>query len=175
MVLEELEHAKARGATIYAEMKGYGSTDDAHHITAPREDGAGPSRAMALALSQGGVEADAVDYINAHGTSTPYNDAIETRAIHTTFGDHASSLMVSSTKSMVGHCLGASSAVELVATSLSIHEGVVHPTRNYSTPDPDCDLDYIPGEAREVKVRNALSNSLGFGGHNVSLLIGQCD
>ncbi len=175
LVLEELEHAKARGATIYAEVKGYGSTDDAHHITAPQEDGSGPSRAMALALKQGGVDVEAVDYINAHGTSTPYNDAIETRAIRSTFGDHADSLMVSSTKSMVGHCLGASSAVELVATSLSIHEGVVHPTRNYTTPDPDCDLDYIPGEAREVNVRNALSNSLGFGGHNVSLLIGQCD
>ena len=175
LVLEEYEHAKARGATIYAEMKGYGSTDDAHHITAPREDGAGPSRAMELAMKQGSVDPDTVDYINAHGTSTPYNDAIETRAIRTTFGAHADSLMVSSTKSMVGHCLGASSAVELVATSLSIHEGAVHPTRNYTTPDPDCDLDYIPGEARELKVRNALSNSLGFGGHNVSLLIGQLD
>jgi 3-oxoacyl-[acyl-carrier-protein] synthase II len=175
LVLEEFEHAKARGATIYAEVKGYGSTDDAHHITAPREDGAGPSRAMSLALKQGGVEAESVDYINAHGTSTPYNDAIETRAIRKTFGEHADSLMVSSTKSMIGHCLGASSAVELVATAMSIHEGAVHPTRNYTTPDPECDLDYIPGEAREVSVRNALSNSLGFGGHNVSLLIGQLD
>jgi len=175
LVLEELEHAKARDATIYAELKGYGSTDDAHHITAPREDGEGPARAMSLALKSGGVSADSVDYINAHGTSTPYNDAIETRAIRRTFGDHADSLMVSSTKSMVGHCLGASSAVELVATALSVHEGVVHPTRNYTTPDPDCDLDYIPGEARDVVVRNAISNSLGFGGHNVSLLIGQLD
>ena len=175
LVLEELEHAKARGATIYAEVKGYGSTDDAHHITAPQEDGAGPSRAMGLALKQGGVEAEHVDYINAHGTSTLYNDAIETRAIRSTFGEHANSLMVSSTKSMIGHCLGASSAVELVATALSIHQGVVHPTRNYMTPDPECDLDYIPGEARELTVRNALSNSLGFGGHNVSLLIGQLD
>lgn len=175
LVLEELEHAKARGATIYAEVKGYGSTDDAHHITAPQEDGAGPSRAMGLALKQGGVEAEHVDYINAHGTSTLYNDAIETRAIRSTFGEHANSLMVSSTKSMIGHCLGASSAVELVATALSIHQGAVHPTRNYMTPDPECDLDYIPGEARELTVRNALSNSLGFGGHNVSLLIGQLD
>jgi len=175
LILEELEHAKARGARIYAEVKGYGSTDDAHHITAPREDGAGPSRAMHLALTQGGLAPEDVDYINAHGTSTLYNDAIETRAIRSTFGSHADSLMVSSTKSMIGHCLGASSAVELVVTALSIHEGVVHPTRNYSTPDPDCDLDYIPGEARQVNVRNALSNSLGFGGHNVSLLVGQLD
>ncbi|MCH2104770.1 MAG: beta-ketoacyl-ACP synthase II [Planctomycetes bacterium] len=175
LILEEYEHAKARGATIYAEMKGYGSTDDAFHITAPQEDGGGPSRAMTLALKQGGVDVDAVDYINAHGTSTPYNDAIETRAIRKTFGAHADALMVSSTKSMIGHCLGASSAVELVATALSVHHGAVHPTRNYQTPDPDCDLDYVPGEAREVVVRNALSNSLGFGGHNVSLLIGQAD
>lgn len=173
LVLEELEHAKKRGATIYAEVKGYASTDDAHHITAPKEDGEGPARAMSLALSTGGVNPEDVDYINAHGTSTLYNDAIETRAIRRTFGDHADSLMVSSTKSMIGHLLGASSAVELVATTLSIHEGVVHPTRNYTTPDPDCDLDYIPGDARELTVRNALSNSLGFGGHNVSLLIGQ--
>ena len=175
LVLEELEHAKARGANIYAEGKGYGSTDDAHHITAPREDGAGPSRAMSLALSQGDVAAEDVDYINAHGTSTPYNDAIETLAIRSTFGGHADSLMVSSTKSMIGHCLGASSAVELVFTALSIHEGAVHPTRNYTTPDPVCDLDYVPGEARQLVVRNALSNSLGFGGDNVSLLIGQLD
>ena len=175
LILEELEHAKARGATIYAEVKGYGSTDDAFHITAPQEDGGGPARAMTLALKQGGVEAEAVDYINAHGTSTPYNDAIETRAIRETFGSHADALMVSSTKSMIGHCLGASSAVELVATALSVHHGAVHPTRNYQTPDPDCDLDYVPGEAREAVVRNALSNSLGFGGHNVSLLIGQVD
>jgi len=175
LVLEELEHAKARGANIYAEVKGYGSTDDAHHITAPREDGAGPSRAMGLALSQGGIAAEDVDYINAHGTSTPYNDAIETLAIRSIFGSHADSLMVSSTKSMIGHCLGASSAVELVATALTIHEGAVHPTRNYTTPDPACDLDYVPGEARQFNVRNALSNSLGFGGHNVSLLIGQLD
>jgi len=175
LVLEEYDRAKARGATIYAEMKGYGSTDDAFHITAPQEDGGGPARAMALALKQGGIDAESVDYINAHGTSTPYNDAIETRAIRSTFGSHAESLMVSSTKSMIGHCLGASSAVELVATCLSVYNGAVHPTRNYTTPDPDCDLDYVPGEAREAVVRNALSNSLGFGGHNVSLLVGQPD
>jgi 3-oxoacyl-[acyl-carrier-protein] synthase II len=173
LIVEELEHAKARGATIYAELKGYGSTDDAHHITAPKMDGEGPARAMALAMRQGGIAPDEVDYVNAHGTSTRYNDAIETRAIRSVFGAHADSLMVSSTKSMIGHLLGASSAVELVATALSVHEGVVHPTRNLVTPDPECDLDYVPGDAREVVVRNALSNSLGFGGHNVSLLIGQ--
>jgi 3-oxoacyl-[acyl-carrier-protein] synthase II len=175
LVLEELERAQARGATIYAEVKGYGSTDDAHHITAPKEDGDGPARAMVIAMRQGGVKPETVDYINAHGTSTKYNDAIETRAIRRTFGDHADKLMVSSTKSMIGHLLGASSAVELVATALSVKNEVVHPTRNYTTPDPECDLDYIPGEARALTVRNALSNSLGFGGHNVSLLIGQVD
>ncbi|MDE0891689.1 MAG: beta-ketoacyl-ACP synthase II [Planctomycetota bacterium] len=175
LVLEELERAQARGATIYAEVKGYGSTDDAHHITAPKEDGDGPARAMAIAMRQGGVKPESVDYINAHGTSTKYNDAIETRAIRRAFGDHADKLMVSSTKSMIGHLLGASSAFELVATALSVKNEVVHPTRNYTTPDPECDLDYIPGEARALKVRNALSNSLGFGGHNVSLLIGQLD
>jgi 3-oxoacyl-[acyl-carrier-protein] synthase II len=172
LVFEELERARARGARIYAEVKGYGSTDDAFHITAPKEDGAGPARAMRLALQRAGLAPEDVDYINAHGTSTAYNDAIETRAIHRAFGDHASKLAVSSTKSMIGHLLGASSAVELVVTALSVHHGRVHPTRNYTTPDPDCDLDYVPGEARELTVRNALSNSLGFGGHNVSICIG---
>lgn len=173
LILEELERAKARGARIYAEVKGYGSTDDAFHITAPKEDGHGPARAMTLALKRAGLSVEDVDYINAHGTSTAYNDAIESRAIRLTFGRHADKLAVSSTKSMVGHLLGASSAVELVTTALSVHHGMVHPTRNYTTPDPECDLDYVPGEAREMKVRNALSNSLGFGGHNVSICIGQ--
>ena len=175
LVLEELERARARGATIYAEVKGYGSTDDAHHITAPKEDGDGPTRAMTIAMRQGGIQPEDVDYINAHGTSTKYNDEIETRAIRRTFGSHADKLMVSSTKSMIGHLLGASSAVELVATALSVKNELVHPTRNYTTPDPECDLDYVPGESRALKIRNALSNSLGFGGHNVSLLIGQLD
>jgi 3-oxoacyl-[acyl-carrier-protein] synthase II len=175
LVFEELERAKKRGAKIYAEVKGFGSTDDAYHITAPKEDGGGPARAMGLALKTAGVNPDEVDYINAHGTSTAYNDAIETRGIRRAFGDHADKLCVSSTKSMIGHLLGASSAVELVMTALSIADGRVHPTRNYTTPDPDCDLDYIAGAARELKVRNALSNSLGFGGHNVSICIGQLD
>ena len=175
LIFEELEHARARGARIYAEVKGYGSTDDAFHITAPKEDGTGPARAFRLALNMGKVDPETVGYINAHGTSTPYNDAIETRAIKRCFGDHAAKLVVSSTKSMIGHLLGASSAVELVATAMSIHEGRVHPTRNLTTPDPECDLDYVPGEAREVPIQNALSNSLGFGGHNVSICIGQVD
>ncbi|MHC4376190.1 MAG: beta-ketoacyl-ACP synthase II [Planctomycetota bacterium] len=173
LVLEELEHAKARGARIYAELKGYGSTDDAYHITAPMEDGSGSARALTLALKEAGLSPDEVDYINAHGTSTKYNDAMETKAVKTVFGDHASKLVISSTKSMIGHLLGASSAVELVATTLSVHKGVVHPTRNLENPDPDCDLDYVPGAAREMTVRNALSNSLGFGGHNVSICVGQ--
>lgn len=175
LVFEELEHARKRGARIYAEVKGYGSTDDAFHITAPREDGEGPARAFRAALKAAGVDTEKVDYINAHGTSTKYNDAIETKAIKKVFGTHASKLAVSSTKSMIGHLLGASAAVELVATALSVHHGKVHPTRNYANPDPECDLDYVPGEAREMTVRNALSNSLGFGGHNVSVCIGQLD
>jgi 3-oxoacyl-[acyl-carrier-protein] synthase II len=173
LVFEELEHARARGARIYAEVKGYGSTDDAFHITAPKEDGSGPARALELALRTAALNPDQVDYINAHGTSTKYNDAIETRAIKRVFGDHARQLAISSTKSMIGHLLGASSAVELVATTLSVHHGVIHPTRNLTTPDPECDLDYVPREARHKRVRNALSNSLGFGGHNVSICVGQ--
>ena len=175
LVFEELERAKKRGARIYAEVKGYGSTDDAFHITAPKEDGSGPARAFVLALSSGRVDPETIDYVNAHGTSTKYNDAIETRAIKKCFGDHARKIAISSTKSMVGHLLGGSSAVELVATALSIHQGVVHPTRNLETPDPECDLDYVPREAREMRVRNALSNSLGFGGHNVSICVGALD
>jgi 3-oxoacyl-[acyl-carrier-protein] synthase II len=175
LIFEEYERAKARGAKIYAEVKGYGSTDDAFHITAPKEDGGGPARAFVLALKQAGVDFDTVDYVNAHGTSTQYNDVIETRAIKRAFGDHAYHLVVSSTKSMVGHLLGASSAIELVATAKSVQEDVVHPTRNLVEADPECDLDYVPGEAREMPVRNALSNSLGFGGHNVSICIGKPD
>ncbi|MFN0245088.1 MAG: beta-ketoacyl-ACP synthase II [Planctomycetota bacterium] len=173
LVFEELERAKKRGARIYAEVKGYGSTDDAHHITAPEESGRGPARALREALRHAKVPIDQVDYVNAHGTSTPYNDLIETRAIKLVFGDHAKKLAVSSTKSMIGHLLGASAAVELVVTALSVYRGQVHPTRNYTTRDPECDLDYVPGAARAMRVRNALSNSLGFGGHNVSICIGE--
>ncbi len=175
LVFEEYERAKARGARIYAEVKGYGSTDDAFHITAPKEDGRGPARAFAQALEHGGVAPDDVQYVNAHGTSTAYNDVIETRALKLVFGDHAHQMVVSSTKSMLGHLLGAATGVELLFTALAVATGKVHPTRNYTTPDPDCDLDYVPGTAREMEVRNALCNSLGFGGHNVSVLLGQPD
>ncbi|MEX1023792.1 MAG: beta-ketoacyl-ACP synthase II [Planctomycetota bacterium] len=173
IVVEELEHAKKRGARIYAELKGYGSTDDAFHITAPKEDGTGPARAFRLAMKQAAIDPDTVNYINAHGTSTYFNDRMENAAVRRCFGDHAESIAISSTKSMIGHLLGASSAVELVATALSIHEGRIHPTRNLENPDPECDLDYVPGEARELEVDNALSNSLGFGGHNVSICLGR--
>lgn len=173
LVFEELEHARRRGASIYCEVKGYGSTDDAFHITAPAEDGQGPARAFDEALRHAKLAHDQIDYVNAHGTSTKYNDEIETRALKLAFGPHARKLAVSSTKSMIGHLLGAAAAVELVATVLSVRRGVVHPTRNYTTPDPQCDLDYVPGSARELRVRNAISNSLGFGGHNVCICVGQ--
>ncbi len=175
LIFEELERAKKRGAKIYAEVKGYGSTDDAFHITAPKEDGGGPARAFKQALKMAAIDPETVGYVNAHGTSTPYNDVIETRAIKRCFGEHAKRLAISSTKSMIGHLLGASSGVELVATALSIHDKRVHPTRNLVEPDPECDLDYVPGAARELAIQNALSNSLGFGGHNVSICIGRVD
>ena len=155
--------------------RGYGSTDDAFHITAPKEDGHGPARAFKEALRHAKLNPEDVQYINAHGTSTKYNDEIETRALKVAFGDHASKLAVSSTKSMIGHLLGAATGVELVYTALAVHNNTVHPTRNYTTPDPECDLDYIPGDARELEVRNALCNSLGFGGHNVTVCIGKPD
>lgn len=171
LVLEEYEHAKARGAEIYAEVTGYGSTDDAFHITAPKEDGAGPARAMSEALRHANVDPTSVQYINAHGTSTAYNDAIETTALKRVFGDHAKTLAINSTKSMVGHLLGGATGVEMVVTALAIKNGEVHPTRNYETPDPACDLDYVPGDARSLGIDHALCNSLGFGGHNVSICV----
>ncbi|MBZ0152844.1 MAG: beta-ketoacyl-ACP synthase II [Planctomycetes bacterium] len=173
LVLEEYEHARRRGAPILCELLGYGSTDDAFHITAPNEDADGPSRAMQQALRDGRIRPDQVGYVNAHGTSTHLNDKIETAAIKRVFGDHARRLSVSSTKSMLGHLLGASGAIELVACALSIRDNKVHPTINYETPDPDCDLDYVPNTARELRVDYAVSNSLGFGGHNTSLLVGR--
>ncbi|VTS05961.1 beta-ketoacyl-ACP synthase II [Tuwongella immobilis] len=172
VVLEELEHAKRRGATIYAEVLGCGSTADAHHITAPHPEGIGASRAMSIALQDAELNPDQVQYINAHGTSTELGDEAETKAIKIVFGDHARKLMVSSTKSMIGHLLGASGGVELIACVLSIRDGVVHPTINYHTPDPACDLDYVPNQPREARVERVLSNSFGFGGHNCSLIIG---
>jgi len=175
MVLEELERAKARGARIYAEMKGFGMTADAHHITAPTPDGSGPANAMRDALRDGRCDPERINYINAHGTSTPLNDAAESRAIRTVLQEQADKLCVSSSKSMVGHVLGGSGGVELVLSALMAYEGVVHPTINYETPDPECDLDYVPNEARELQIDHLLSNSLGFGGHNVSLLLARFD
>jgi 3-oxoacyl-[acyl-carrier-protein] synthase II len=169
LVLEELEHAKKRGAQIYAELAGYGFTGDAFHITAPHEKGAGAVLAMRRALEVAEVSLEQVDYINAHGTSTPPNDRIETMAIKTLFGDYAKELMISSNKSMIGHLLGAAGAVEAVATIMTVKNSIIPPTINYEFPDPECDLDYVPNAARNKEVKAALSNSFGFGGHNVSL------
>ena len=173
LVFEKLEHALARDAKIYAEVLGIGNSDDAYHITAPDPDGTGGAYAMAQALRDAGLKPEQISYINAHGTSTPLNDKIETAAIKKTFGDTAKKIPVSSTKSMIGHLLGAAAAVELIATVLSIRDGVVHPTANYETPDPDCDLDCVPNTKRAVDVKYAMSNSLGFGGHNSAIIIGK--
>ncbi len=170
MMLEELESAKKRGAKIYAEIVGYGMTGDAFHLTMPDETGSGAIRAMRKALQDAGVEPEAVGYINAHGTSTPYNDKFETFAIKQTFGEHAYKLAVSSTKSMTGHLLGAAGGIEGVFSALAIHRRILPPTINYVNPDPECDLDYVPNEPREAIVDYALSNSFGFGGTNASLL-----
>jgi 3-oxoacyl-[acyl-carrier-protein] synthase II len=171
LILETLEHAKARGAHIYAEVIGYGCTADAYHITAPEPEGEGARKAMEMALNDAGIQPDEVNYINAHGTSTLMNDKYETLAIKKLFGEHAYSLAVSSTKSMSGHLLGASGAVEVAATALTIENGIIPPTINYETPDPDCDLDYVPNTSRQQPVNVALSNSFGFGGHNVSIAL----
>jgi 3-oxoacyl-[acyl-carrier-protein] synthase II len=169
LVLESLEHARRRGARIYAEVVGYGMTADAYHMTAPDPDGDGAARAMAGALRDAGLAPPAVGYINAHGTSTPYNDRTETLAIKRVFGDHARRLAVSSTKSMIGHLLGAAGGVEAIATVLALYHGVLPPTINYETPDPECDLDYVPNAARKAEVDVALSNGFGFGGTNATL------
>jgi 3-oxoacyl-[acyl-carrier-protein] synthase II len=173
VILEEYEHARKRGAPIYAEILGCGNTADAFHITAPHEEGAGAAKSMQLALEYGGLNLDQVDYVNCHGTSTPLGDVAETRAVKKVFAAHASKLSISSTKSMIGHLLGASGGVELIATILMMKHGVVHPTINLDTPDPDCDLDYTPNQARERKVKYAISNSFGFGGHNCTLAVGR--
>jgi 3-oxoacyl-[acyl-carrier-protein] synthase II len=175
LILEELDFAKRRGATIYAEMVGYGMSGDAYHITAPTEDGDGAYRVMQAALDSAGVGPEAVDYINAHGTSTPHNDRIETLAIRRTFGDHASRLVVSSTKSMTGHLLGAAGGLEAGITALAVHHQRVPPTINLDQPDEGLDLDYVPNTARNTRVRYALSNSFGFGGTNGSLLFKRYD
>ena len=171
LLLEELGHARARGAKIYAEVVGYGANCDAHHITAPAPGGAGGAACMVQALADGGVSPEEVDYINAHGTSTPLNDASETAAIHTVFGGHAGKLMVSSTKSMTGHLLGAAGAVEAIFTALALKEGYVPATIGWHVPDPACDLDIVPNEGRRADIKIALSNSLGFGGHNAAIVL----
>lgn len=173
LVLEEMEHAVRRKARIYAELLGYGVSADAYNITAPCPDGSGAALAMQLALRDARTNPDEVQYVNAHGTSTPLGDEAETKAIKLVFGNHAFKLAISSTKSMIGHLLGASGGVELIATVMSIHTNWVHPTINYETPDPACDLDYVPNQARQMTVRRAISNSFGFGGHNACLVVGK--
>jgi 3-oxoacyl-[acyl-carrier-protein] synthase II len=171
VILEGLEHARRRGARIHAEVVGYGATGDAYHLTAPAPDGEGAQRAMKRALKDAGLAPDQIQYINAHGTSTPANDLNETRAIKAVFGEAAKQVNVSSTKSATGHMLGAAGAVEFVVASLVVRDGVIPPTINYATPDPECDLNYTPNHAVERTVTAALSNSFGFGGHNVSLAV----
>jgi len=170
VILEEYEAAKKRGARIYAEVAGYGLTGDAYHLTAPAPEGEGAARCMKMALKNGRIAPEEVDYINAHGTSTPFNDYFETLAIKSALGDHARKVMISSTKSMTGHALGAAGGIEAVYTLLAMERGAVPPTINYQEPDPDCDLDYVPNEARQAVVKVAMSNSLGFGGTNATLI-----
>ena len=171
LVLEELEHAKKRGAKIYAELSGYGATCDANHITSPLEDGSGAAAAMRFALRDAGLNPEDIDYVNAHGTSTHLNDLSETKAIRSAFGAAADKLAVSSTKSMIGHLLGAAGGVEAVVLAKTIEEGYVHMTAGLEKDDPECDLDYVKGEGRALPVRAAISNSLGFGGHNATILM----
>jgi len=175
LVLESLEHAQARGAKILAEITGYGSTNDAFHISAPAENGAGAVKCMQAALDNANIPGDKIDYINAHGTSTKLNDKSETAAIKTVFGEHAHKLAVSSTKSMTGHLLGAAGALEAMFCVKVLSEGVIPPTINYQTPDPECDLDYVPNESRNAQVDHAMSNSFGFGGHNATIIVSRYD
>ena len=171
VILEELEHARARGARIYAEIIGYGMSGDAYHITAPSEDGDGAVRVMTKALKKAGLQSSDIDYVNAHGTSTPFNDKLETLALRRTFGDHARRLAISSTKSMTGHLLGAAGGLEAGISALAIHHQVAPPTINLEAPDPECDLDYVPHTARPMTIRHVLSNSFGFGGTNAALVL----
>jgi 3-oxoacyl-[acyl-carrier-protein] synthase II len=173
VVLEEFERARARNATIYGELMGYGASGDAGHITQPDEEGRGAARAMTMALADAGLDPGRVDYINAHGTSTPLGDKAETAAVKRVFGEHARKLAISSTKSQLGHTLGASGGIELVVCALTLSRGVITPTINLENPDPDCDLDYTPNTPREARVSVAMSNSFGFGGHNASLVLGR--
>ena len=173
LVLEDLEHARSRGAGVYAEVLGYGASNDAHHMAQPDPESVGVAEMIRAALQRAGLERDAVGYVNAHGTSTPQGDLAETRALKDVFGDHAYRLAVSSTKSVTGHLFGAAGAVEAMFTVLALHHGVLPPTINYRVPDPDCDLDYVPNEARRVQVDVALSNAMGLGGHNGCVLLGR--
>jgi 3-oxoacyl-[acyl-carrier-protein] synthase II len=173
LILEELEYAKRRGAKIYAELVGYGLTGDAYHITAPSEDADGAIRVMRMAVKKAGIAPNQVDYINAHGTSTPYNDKLETLAIKKTFGDHATKVAISSTKSMTGHLLGGAGGLEAGISVLAVHDQIAPPTINLEDPDPECDLDYVPCKSRPMPIRYALSNSFGFGGTNAALLFKQ--
>ncbi|HAM39311.1 MAG: beta-ketoacyl-[acyl-carrier-protein] synthase II [Elusimicrobia bacterium RIFOXYC2_FULL_34_12] len=175
LVFETEEHAKARGAKIYGEIAGYGATDDAYHITAPEPNAIASAKGIELAIKDANLRPEDVEYINAHGTSTVLNDKIETLAIKKVFGEHAKKMAISSTKSMSGHLLGAAGAVELIATLLCIKNGYIHPTINYEFPDPDCDLDYVPNKPRQQQIKVAISNSLGFGGHNATILVKKYD
>ncbi|MDX6492735.1 MAG: 3-oxoacyl-[acyl-carrier-protein] synthase [Gaiellaceae bacterium] len=175
LILEDLDSARARGATIYGEVLGYGASNDAHHMAQPDPDAIGVGEMMRAAIDRAGIEPERVGYINAHGTSTPLGDAAETKAIKDVFGDHAYRLAVSSTKSVTGHCFGAAGAIEAMMCVLAIHHGVLPPTINYNEPDPDCDLDYVPNEAREARVDVALSNAMGLGGHNGCVLVGRVE
>jgi 3-oxoacyl-[acyl-carrier-protein] synthase II len=171
LILEDLEHAVARGVRIRGEVVGFGVTNDAFHAVAPDETGQAPAQCMKNALADAGIAPEQVDYVNAHGTSTGLNDASETRALKMALGDHAHHVPISSTKSMIGHLLGAAGAVEAIATLLTIERGLIHPTMNYVTPDPECDLDYVPNQARRARVRIAISNGFGFGGQNCTLVL----
>src|SRR5918911_375960 len=175
LVLEELEAARARGATLYAEVLGYGASNDAHHMAQPDPDSVGVAEMMRAALERSGVEPERVGYVNAHGTSTPLGDAAETKAIKDVFGEHAYGMAVSSTKSVMGHCFGAAGAIEALMCVKAVHEGVLPPTINYEHPDPTCDLDYVPNEARQAQVEVALSNAMGLGGHNACVLFGRVE
>jgi 3-oxoacyl-[acyl-carrier-protein] synthase II len=175
LVLEDLEAAEKRGAKIYAEVLGYGASNDAYHMAAPDPASVGVAEMMQAALARARVNPSDVDYVNAHGTSTPLGDLAETKALKDVFGDHAYDLAVSSTKSMTGHCFGAAGAIEAMMCVLAIHEGTIPPTINYEHPDPECDLDYVPNEAREAKVDVALSNAMGLGGHNGCVLFGRVE